>query len=218
MGLFDVFGDIAETVLDPFDWFDTKGGGGDPASEAERLEQQRQRRLREAVRRIDALFDSPRRQKQYQDFVQALREYYTAEATRAREDQQRRLKFSLARTGQTGGSLDADARTQLGEEFAKGLLRSERQAQSALADLKSEDQESRLALIDLAASGLDVGNAASQAAMAMQSNLEKERKAGYADSLGDLFAGTASIWQRQKDAATRRRARSEYESLYGWGG
>lgn len=183
------------------------GGGGSSRAqrEAQRAEQERQARIAEATRRIDAIFDSPARQRQYDDFVSALRDYYTQDANKQKVIADRNQRFALARSGLTGGSAAIDAGRQLRDEYNRGILNAERQAQSAVADVMSQDQQSRLNLIQLAQSGADVTSAAQNAAAAMRVNIAGAQERARAQGLGDIFGSTAETYRRQQEAAERRR-------------
>lgn len=192
------------------------GSSNSAQREAQREEQRRQERVRQATRRIDAIFDSPERQQQYNDYVTALRGYYTDDATRQKDVADRNLRFSLARSGLTGGSVAVDAGRTLRDDFSRGILDAEQRAQSALADLRSQDQASRLNLIQLANAGTDVTSAATNAAAAMRTNLAGAQAAGRAGALGDIFGNTAAIYKLQQEAAERRRGQTApLGSLYG---
>lgn len=185
------------------------GGGGDASDEARRQEAERKRQVEEATRAIDRAYQG--REAQLADFVEALRSEFRTEAEKQKGRADRQLKFSLARGGLTGGSAAADAGTRLGEEFTEGLLQGERQAQDALARLRSADEASRSDLIRLAQGGADVSTAASQAARALQSNLEGARANSLVQGFGDIFSRTRDLYTRQQEAAARRRGLRESE-------
>jgi len=179
-------------------------GGGDRAAEAaQRQEQERQRQIRMSTAAIDNAYIG--REAQYGDFLNALREQYMSDAGRQKAVADRNLKFSLARSGLTGGSADADQKTLLGDEYARGTLRAEQTAQSKLSDLMSADAASKANLIALAQGGADSGTAAQQAASTLRSNISGARSEGLAADIGDIFGGTADLWRRSEEAAERRR-------------
>lgn len=182
------------------------GGSNRAQRAAEQSERARQSQIGAATRSIDQVFDSPSRKAQQDDFVSALREFFTEDANRQKQVADRGLKFSLARTGNTGGSLAADTGRNLNDEFTRGLLEAERRAQGSLADLRSQDEQSRLNLIQLAQSGLDTTTAANRAAGAIRSNIEAGKTGSRVQGLGDIFGATADIRKRQEEADAFRRA------------
>lgn len=185
------------------------GGGDDASRRAEQREAQRQAQIRQATQAIDRVFNQ--RSGQQQDFVNALREFFTTDVRRQQEEAQRNLKFGLARGGLTGGSAAVDAGTLLGEEFTKGLLTAEQSAQGALADLQARDEQSRQALLALAQTGLQPGTAAARASEAIRANIEGARARNLAEGIGNVFGGTADVFRRAEEAAERRRGLRESE-------
>jgi hypothetical protein len=96
-------------------------------------------------------------------------------------------------------------------------LNAENRAQSGLAGLKSQDEASRMQLIQLAQSGLDSTTAASRAF----SNINADTRGNLADAqakgLGDIFTATnATVRQQQEAAARRAGQRAPVGSI--WGG
>lgn len=195
-------------------------GAGNSAARAQReaqwAEQAKQQRINQTVGQINAIYDSPERQQGQQDFVKALREYYTQDATKQKEVADRQRKFSIARGGLAGGSADVDSRRTLGEEFQKGLLAAEDRAQGGLADLRAQDEQSRSELIRLAQSGLDATTAASRAASNIRASAEGAMATAKTGGLGDIFGATADTYKRQQQAAEFRRGQqAPVGSLYG---
>lgn len=183
---------------------------------ANQLEVERRARVAESTAKIDSIYDAPDRQKQYGDYVDALRSYYTDDANRQKAIADRNLKFSMARAGLTGGSASADAGKTLSDEYSRGILQAENSAQASLADMMSQDQQSRLNLISLANSGTDVTSAAANAAAAMKSATANAKTTAQAQSLGDIFSNTGALIKKQDDAAkTRKGIFDAYGSYYG---
>lgn len=186
--------------------------------EAEQAERERQARIAETTAAINEAYDAPTRQAQYTDFLNAVRQNYVSDANRQKTVADRNLKFSMARSGLVGGSADVDAKRTLGEEFTRGILDSENKAQGALADLRSQDEASRLNLIQLAQQGLDSTTAAQRAGAAIQASAQGAKADSMAKGLGDIFGTTASIYKQQQEADARRRGQlAPVGSLYGSG-
>lgn len=186
--------------------------------DAEAAEAARQAAMGDAKSQINAIYDSPDRQKQYDDFINAVRENYRTDADRQKTIADRNLKFSLARGGLTHGSADVDARRTLGEEYTKGILTSENKAQSALAGLKAQDSQSRLNLIGLAQTGLDATSAVQRAGEQMQASAQGAQSDAALKGLGDIFGATADTYKRQQEAAQLRKGQlAPVGTLYGKG-
>jgi hypothetical protein len=187
-----------------------------PTKRARLDEAERQFKMQEATDRLNAVFDSPERAGQVQDFLAALREQYGNQLNRQQTDAKRNLKFSLARGGLTGGSANVDANRRMGEEYTDALLGAENRAQAAVGDLRGQDESSRSNLISMIRAGLDSTTAASRAGSAMQANAQSAQGRAMSDGLGDMFGSTADLYKRQTEAAERRRGeRVAYDTVYG---
>lgn len=183
------------------------GDDGKAARKAEQMEVDRQKRIGRNVADINSAFRG--REPQYADFAAALREQYNNALTRMRTDNVRQGKFALARSGLTGGSAAIDLGREQAREAQEGVLTAEREVQGKVAGLRGQDEASRLSMISLAQSGSDIGNAASQTANALRSNIEGAKNVNVVDSLGNVFGGTADIYRKSQEAAARRRGLKE---------
>lgn len=179
------------------------GGGNKAAAAAERQEAERQARISGTVKDINSAFAG--RDGQYAAAADAVRQNLTKQLTRQKTDTARNLKFSLARSGLTGGSVAVDSGRDLADEFSRATLGVEQKALGAGADLRARDEASRLQMISLAQSGNDVGNAAAQTASMLQANAGAARAQNAVDTLGDAFGGSASTYKKMQEAAAMRR-------------
>lgn len=186
------------------------GGGSSSASDAaQQREDERQAEITRSTSAIDVAFGN--RGAQQQEFVNSLREFLTGDVRRQQKVATRRSKFSLARSGLTGGSQSVDQGRTLAEEFTEGLLKAERGAQGGLADLKAQDEQARLQLLGLAQTGLKSGTAAARASEAIQSNLASASARELQQGVGDVFGKTSNLFRAQEEAAARRLGVSEAE-------
>jgi hypothetical protein len=181
------------------------GGSDDAAKQARRDEQARLAAIARTQGAVNNVFDSPQRAADIADFVKATRQFYGQDLDQQKAVADRQLRFSLARGGQIGSSLQLDKQTQFGKDYAKGLLALDQKARGAGANLEAADQDARGRLISLATSGLDATTAASQAAAAMRSNLQSNQSTAQAQGLGDIFGSFSKFYQDTRDAAERRR-------------
>lgn len=181
---------------------------GDKATKsAERAEQARSQQISGNVASINQAFAG--REPQYAQLSGAIRDRLNTQFNQQRGVATRQNKFSLAKSGLTGGSAAVDAGRRLTREGQEGALQVERQAQSAGADLRAKDEGARTQLISLAQSGSDIGNAGQQAAQMLRANLGSAQNQNIVNGLGDVFGGTASAYKTARDAAERRRGLSE---------
>ncbi|WP_445394276.1 hypothetical protein [Stenotrophomonas maltophilia] len=208
----------AGKILDPLGLTKTAKQGESAADVAARLEMERQERIRDAQGRINQVFDNPRRARDIADFVSATRSRLMEDLNRQNTDAARELRFSLARGGLSGGSVNVDQSRRLTDEYNRGLINVEGRAQGAGAQLEAADQDARARLIQLATSGLDATTAASQAAAGLRSNFENARSQAYGEQLGDQFATIGGfVKQRREEAARRQANRDANFNIYGGG-
>jgi hypothetical protein len=184
--------------------------------EQQRAERARERSIAQATGRVNAVFDAPERLAGREDFLAALRDNYMRDLNRQKGLADRRLKFSMARSGLSGGSASVDANRTLGEDFTEGLLDAENRSQAGLADLEAQDEQSRLNILQMVRQGLDSTTAAQRAGAAMRTNIESTKTQNLMNGLGEVFGNTAGIYKQQQEAQERRRgARDAGVSIYG---
>jgi hypothetical protein len=171
------------------------GGNDNAAKEAQRAQERKDAAIKNTQARVNAVFDSPERAADLADFVSALREQRLGQLSEAKQTADRDLRFSLARGGQIGGSVQRDRNTELGEAYTRGLIDTER-----------ADQDARARLIQLATSGLDATTAATQASQALRSNLQAGQSTAQAKGVGDVFASFADFAKQSREAQQRRQA------------
>ena len=179
----------------------------------------RQAQIGGGVGRINGAFDNPNRQREIGDYLGATRQFYMNDLNRQKGETDRNLKFAMARSGQTGSKVAIDNAARVGQDYNRGVIESDRRAQSAAADLRSQDESSRLGLIQMAQSGLDATTGSSRALSALQNNLQAGRATSTAQGLGDAFGTFANLFKRSQEAAAARRGEKYvYGTLYGQGG
>lgn len=199
------------------------GGGGSSSSdriarEQQEQEQQRLAAIQAGITGTNAVFDSPERQRQYDDYLGAQREMYFGELQRQQQDAQRGNKFALARSGLLGSRQQVDVGKDLGETYNRGVVDADRLAQRAQADLRSADEDSRRSVIQLVQSGADATTASSTALRQMQTNLAGARGEMNAGALGQVFGTFGDLYKRSQDRAEQRRADRDLGTLYGTAG
>ncbi|NII54403.1 hypothetical protein [Luteibacter sp. SG786] len=199
------------------------GGGNDAAKQAQRAEEQRQRNIQASTGKVNAVFNDPSRTAQYDQLAKDTTAFYRTDLDRQKAETDRNLRFSLARSGLVGGSVQADQNRKVGEDYLKGVIEATRRGAAAGADLRAQDETSRANLIAMAQNGLDATTAANNAAQALRSNLESGRATATANAFGDAFGDFAGIYKQSQDAAALRAGQKyAYNTLYqpgfGYGG
>lgn len=192
------------------------GTNNSAANAANAADQARQSQISQSVDQINKAYSSPQRQAQYDAYGKNLGGYYTGQVNEQAGINARNLKFASARSGLTGGSAAVDANTQFQKDYSKGLLQASQQAQAGKAALQQADTSSKNQMISLAEQGAYTGAIPTQVAQAQGANIGAANNYGNANSLGNLFGGTAQIYQNQQVAAANRKAQmSPVGSLYG---
>jgi hypothetical protein len=192
------------------------GTGNSAANAANAANAQQQKDIQNAIGQITAAYNNPNRTAQYQNYQTNLGNYYTGQVNDQEAVNARNLKFANARSGLTGGSAAVDSNTQLQKDYTQGLLNASRQATAGTSALEQSDVNAKNQLIGLAQQSNFTGAIPSQIASAQGASLGSAQNYGQANSLGNIFAGTAGIYQNEQVAAANRRAQtSPIGSLYG---
>lgn len=189
-------------------------GGSDKATkQATANEAQTKAQIAQATSGINAIYDNPSRTAEYDKLGADTTKFYTQDVNDQNAIAERKLKFSLARSGQAGGSVQADEGAMLGKDYDKAIIEAQRKGNSAESNLKSADESSRMNLLAMAQSGLDAGTATSQATSSLQNNLLSGEASSTADSLSSMFGDLGSVYQNSEDQKAARAGQ-----LYGFGG
>lgn len=197
-------------------WDGITGKGSDDAyKQAKADEEARRAEIEGNIRRLEGIFADPRRKQEIQDFIGANRDYLFKDLDRRKVEQDRNLKFSLARSGLSGGSTDIDQNRALSETYLRGIAEAERRAQGAGANLESADQQAKQSLFSSILAGGDVSTAAQNATQMMQTNLAQGRLDATQNAFEGLFGDFGDIYKNSREAAGERRASQEFGTLFG---
>lgn len=178
------------------------GSNNSATQAATQQAQTQQADINNSIGQINAAFAN--RQGQYNNYLSALNSSYQQQLNLQQADASRGLKFALARSGMTGGSVAADQGGVLQREMGQGTLTAAEQAQAKLAGLQSSDVASRQQQIALAESGANIGNAGAQTATALQANLNSAQSNLGPDTLGNVFGGITNTVSAMNTAAQTR--------------
>jgi len=190
------------------------GGGSDKAQkEAAKQNEQQQADIQNAITGINSIFDDPARQDQYKKLGADTTAYYTNDVNDQEAINARQRKFAMARSGLTGGSQDAFTAGQLEKDYEKGILEASKQGQSAEANLKSQDEQSRMSLIAAAESGLDAGTAAAQGTQQLASNLQSASAGSTANTIANAFGDLSNLYTSSQNQKALQQG-----TLFGYGG
>lgn len=185
------------------------------AREAEEAEDLRQQEVAAGTQAVNQLFDSPERQGQVQEYMDALRGMFMGEAERQKADTSRQLRFALARGGLTGGSAAVDKGRRLGETFQRGALDIDRRVQGAGAELRSADEDARMSLLAGVQGGMDATSAFQRGNAQLGANLGRNQFGQTIGSLGNIFQDFGDFITRSKEQDEFRRGRLHGGDIYG---
>lgn len=118
----------------------------------------------------------------------------------SRDQAARQTKFELFARGLNGGSEDIDQNALLGRTYSQGLLDLGAKADAAKSQFKSDDETTRLNLLQSIDAGMDAGSASSSAMNQMRNNADRAAAAAQGTSLGDLFANSGLIYTQSQAA------------------
>lgn len=191
----------------------THNGAADAASAANAAQQAQ---INNSIKQIQSAYGSPNRTAQVDQYGTNLQNYLTGQVNNQEAVNARNLNFATARSGLTGGSAAVDSNAQLQKDYSSGLINATSAATAGKAALQQSDIQSQNQLIGLANQGGDIGTLPMQAAQAQNANLQNAQSNMNPNALGNMFAGTASIYNTEETAAANRlAARNPLGSIYG---
>lgn len=138
---------------------------------------------------------------------------FTAGKTRIDEQNTnaaRDLKFELFSRGLNGGRVDIDQNALRERTLTQGLSDLGARADQTATQLRTNDEATRLGLLQSIDNGMDQGSAISSALAQMKNNSDKAASEAQGMNLGDLFGTAGLLYQ---DA---RRARGQQTGVDQW--
>jgi hypothetical protein len=133
----------------------------------------------------------------------------------SRDNAARDQKFALFAQGLNGGSVDIDQGATLGRTYDKGLLDLGSKADAARTELETNDENTRLGLLQSIDAGMDQGSALSSALNQMKTNSDRAGAEAQGTTLGDLFAGSGLLYTKSNLARGKQDAGDWFASNYG---
>lgn len=132
--------------------------------------------------------------------MDALRAHYADELGRAYEKGERGARFSLARRGQLGGSVDVDTQAELKSDRDMGATRIDEAVRRAMTNLRGEREQQRQSAMSLIDAGAG-DEAISAAQSGIRNAIDSARDAGREQLFTDLFSAGADSYARNNDSA-----------------
>jgi len=182
---------------------------------AQRAEDERRAQIEETQRRIEAIFGSTEREADIQDYINSAREYNQQDIDRGKRENDRQLKFALARSGQAGGSTDIDQNQNLSEAYLRAVVEGERRAQGAGQGIRAADQQAKLGLFNQALGGLDMTTSLNNSLRSMQNNIDYAKNVQTEGNFDSFFSDFGTLFEASRKSAGERRQGREFNTLYG---
>lgn len=129
----------------------------------------------------------------------------------------RQNKFALFAQGLNGGSEDIDQNALLDRTYNQGLIDQGAKADAAKADIQSNDEQTRLTLLQSIDNGMDQGSALSSALGQMKVNADRASAQAQGQNVGDLFGDAGLLYMNSQAAKGRAAARYAYPNLFSTG-
>lgn len=122
----------------------------------------------------------------------------------------RDLKFELFARGQNAGSVDIDQNALLGRKYDEGRVDLGAKADGVATGLRSNDETTRVGLLQSIDNGMDQGSAVSSALAQLKNNSDRAASEATGTSLGNLFADAGLLYEQG------RRSRGEQSAIDAW--
>ena len=163
-----------------------KGGDGG-AGEARERERQKQLKIDNGVKAVNALFGTADRDAQYAGHKANVYGLNKTAIDKSYGDAQRNLTFSLARNGLSNSSVGADKKSDLLTNFNDNIQRANDMSDSAMNTLKTNDERTRQNMVGSVQSGLDQTQAVSSALNNMNLNYKSANQNNVAQNWDSMF-------------------------------
>lgn len=176
------------------------GGGGGDGGAADRKAAEDARQAA-AIARLNQTFGAGDRESLYGKVAADSRALQLDDLTKDRGLAERDVGFDLARRGLTGGSRQIDTGREIEDQFNRGVLTADNNAQSVANTARINDESTRVSLMNSIRSGMGEADAASSAFAAMQNNAKDAETQARNQSVGGFFdaiRGAASAGQQRQ--------------------
>ena len=193
------------------------GGGGGDGGAAERKAAEEARQAA-AIERLNGAFSGAGRDQIYSKVAQDAKALQTEDLQKDRSLAEREVGFDLARRGLTGGSRQIDVARDIQDQFSRGILAAENNAQGVANSLQQGDERTRVSLINNIRSGMNEADATSAAFNAMSNNANEAENQARGQNIGGFFDSIRSAAQSRAQTDAYEKAMQRYQTGGGSGG
>ena len=138
-----------------------------------------------------------------------------------KQDTDRELRFGLARSGLTGGSVDVDKNQNVADRYSEGIITANSNADGIVNSVKAKDEGARIDLISRINAGMDANSASSSALASIQNNQNAAKVEGQSNLLNNFFNGIMGgigAYQYQTGAGSVKQPSNTYYNAPSTGG
>jgi hypothetical protein len=153
----------------------------------------------------------------YQKFAKDAKDLQINDLTKQKDVASRETGFDLARRGLVGGSRQIDVNRDIDDQFNKGVLQAETNAQGVANQAEASDEKTRISLINGIRSGMDQADASSGALNAMSQSAKDAQNQARQQDVSGFFDEIRAQAQRQQDSQAYQQQFNKYRAGGGSG-
>ncbi len=131
-----------------------------------------------------------------------------------RDEAERANRFELFARGLDGGSVDIDTNARLARRAQESALDLGAKADSARTQFRTNDENTRLTLLQAIESGMDEGSAVSSALTQMRNNADRAAAEAQGLSLGNLFADAGLLYEQGRRARGEQQGAADFAAMW----
>ncbi len=158
------------------------------------------------------------RESLYGKFSEDARNLQLADLNKERGLAERDVSFDLARRGLTGGSRQIDVGRDISDQFNRGVLTAENNAQDVANQARQGDEKTRLNLMQSIRGGMGEADAVSSALAGMRNTADQAANQARGQNIGGFFDAIRGAAQARNEQDSYQKAFEKYRTGGGAGG
>lgn len=158
------------------------------------------------------------REQLYGKVAQDAKSLQLADLTKDRSIAERDVSFDLARRGLTGGSRQIDAGRDITDQFNRGVLTAENNAQDVANRARQGDEKTRVNLLSGIRSGMSEADAVTAALTGMSNTAQQAASEARSQNVGGFFDAIRNAANSRAEEDGYKKAFEKYRTGGGSGG
>jgi len=187
------------------------GGGGGDGGAAERRAAEDARQAA-AISSLNNSFMGSGRDQIYSRVAQDAKALQLQDLEKEKFTAERDVGFDLARRGLAGGSRQIDVGRDIQDQYSKGVITADNNAQGISNSLRDGDERTRVSLINNIRGGMSEADAVSSAFNAMSNNANDAANQAKSQNIGGFFDSIRSAAQARQEADAYEKAFKKYQT------